>query len=191
MRTTVMASSANGLKLISGHSLRSHRVFWAIVLAIVTGLVVASWTTLHLNYTYGGINLRQFGVPTIAWRFVEDKLLNPIGWEHIKPRLLFTAIGATAMAGLVWLQHHVLWWPLHFIGLPVADSWVMGWAWFSVLIGWLLKAMILRFGGVNAIATYRPIFVGFIAGQLMGGAVWMVIDILLGETGNRVYIGVP
>ena len=191
MRTTVMASAANGLKLISSSGLRSHRVFWAIVLAIVTGLVVASWTTLHLNYTYGGINLRQFGVPTIAWRFVEDKLLNPIGLEHIQPRLMFTAIGATVMVVLVWLQHHVLWWPLHFIGLPVADSWVMGWAWFSVLIGWLLKAVILRFGGTNAITAYRPIFVGFIAGQLMGGAVWMVIDILLGETGNRVYIGVP
>ncbi|MEE3335890.1 MAG: DUF6785 family protein [Candidatus Latescibacterota bacterium] len=191
MRTTVMASTANGLKLITQGGMRSHRVFWAIVLAIVTGMTVATWTTLHLNYTYGGINLRQFGVPTIAWRFVEDKMLNPIGWEHIQPRLMFTAIGAAVMAGLVWLQHHLLWWPLHFIGLPIADSWVMGWAWFSVLIGWGLKAIILRFGGTSAVAVYRPIFVGFVAGQLMGGAVWMVVDILLGETGNRVYIGVP
>ncbi|MBT3342104.1 MAG: hypothetical protein HN712_00865 [Gemmatimonadetes bacterium] len=191
MRTTVMASTANGLKLVTGGGIRSHRVFWAILLAILTGLVVASWTTLHLNYTYGGINLRQFGVPGTAWRFVEDKLLNPVGWEYIRPRLLFTAIGAGLMGGLVWAQHHLLWWPLHFIGLPVADSWVMGWAWFSVMVGWLLKAIILRIGGTTAVRTYKPIFFGFIAGQLMGGAVWMIVDIALGETGNRVYIGVP
>ena len=59
------------------------------------------------------------------------------------------------------------------------------------MVGWLLKAIILRIGGTTAVRTYKPIFFGFIAGQLMGGAVWMIVDIALGETGNRVYIGVP
>jgi hypothetical protein len=195
MRTTVMASTANGLKLAHsgglGRSTHPRRLFWAIVVAIVVGMAGATWITLYLNYTYGGINLRQFGVPHITYTFLQDKLLNPVGWSHIHPRLLFTAVGAAAMGLLIYLQHHFLWWPLHYIGLPVGDSWVMGWAWFSVFLGWLLKAVIFKFRGSQGYHAFKPLFLGFVAGQLMGGAVWMVIDALLGEAGNFVYIGVP
>jgi hypothetical protein len=190
MRTTVMASAANGLKLADPRSLRGPRLFAAMTLAIVVGMAAATWITLTLNYSHGGINLRQFGVPTLAYRFLEDKLQNPVGWEHIEPRLWFTGVGVLLMGGLIWLQHHFLWWPLHYIGMPVGDSWVMGWAWFSVLLGWLAKLIIFRFTGTPGYQVGKPLFLGFIAGQLMGGAVWMVVDALLEEVGNVVYIGV-
>ncbi|MDA0337704.1 MAG: hypothetical protein O2782_21270 [bacterium] len=190
MRTTVMASAANAMKLAAGPRLKQPRLFWAMALAVVVGMVAATWTTLYLNYTHGGINLRQFGVPSTAWSFLEDKLRNPVGWEHIEPRLGFVAVGAAMMGALIWLQHHFLWWPLHYIGLPVGDSWVMGWAWFSVFLGWLVKAVIFRFTGTPGYQACKPIFLGLIAGQLMGGAVWMVVDALLEEVGNIVYIGV-
>lgn len=190
MRTTVMASAGNAVKLASGSRLQHVRLFWAMALAVLVGMIAATWTTLHVNYAHGGINLRQFGVPSIAFRFLEDKLLNPIGWEHIEPRLLFMGVGAAMMALLIWLQHHFLWWPLHYIGLPVGDSWVMGWAWFSVFLGWLAKGVIFRFTGTSGYQTGKPLFLGFIAGQLMGGAVWMVVDAVLEEVGNIVYIGV-
>lgn len=191
MRTTVMASTANGLKLAHGAGLRPRRLFWAIIIAILVGLAGATWITLRLNYTHGGINLRQFGVPWVAYSFLEDKLLNPVGWDHVRPRLLFTAVGAGLMWLLIHLQHHHLWWPLHYIGLPIGDSWVMGWAWFSVFLGWLFKAVVFRFTGTRGYQAYKPFFLGLIAGQLMGGAVWMVVDFTLGEIGNFVYIGVP
>ena len=170
MRTTVMASAANSLKLVHSARVRSRRLFWAMVVSVVAGLVGATWITLYLNYTYGGINLRQFGVPSITYRFLQDKLLNPVGWEHIRPRLFFTALGAGVMGLLIHLQHRYLWWPLHYIGLPVGDSWVMGWAWFSVFLGWLLKAIIFKFSGTRGYYAYKPLFLGFVAGQLMGGA---------------------
>ncbi len=190
MRTTVMASAANGLKLAHSAHANHRRLFLGMVLAIVVGMIGATWITLELNYRHGGINLRQFGVPSLAYGFLQDKLLNPIGWDHIQPRLLFTAVGAALMGFLIYMQHHYLWWPLHYIGLPVSDSWVMGWAWFSVFIGWMLKAVIFKFSGTKGYFTYKPLFVGMIAGQLMGGAVWMVVDFTLGEIGNVVFIGV-
>ena len=190
MRTSVMASAANALKLAHNNRANHRRLFWGLLIAVVVGLIGASWITLYLNYTHGGINLRQFGVPSLAYRFLEDKINNPIGWEHIRPRLFFTAVGAALMGGLIYMQHHFLWWPLHYIGLPVSDSWVMGVAWFSVFLGWILKAVIFKFAGTRGYVTYKPLFVGLIAGQLMGGAVWMVVDFFLGEMGNVVFVGV-
>ncbi len=191
MRTSVMASAANGLKLAHVGRVHSRRLFWAMVLALVVGMVGAGWITLYLNYTYGGINMKQFGVPTIAYSFLQNKLLNPIGADHIHPRMWFTVLGAGIMGLLIYLQHHYLWWPLHYIGLPISDSWVMGWAWFSVFLGWLLKAIIFKFSGTRGYHVFKPLFLGFIAGQLMGGALWMIVDFALGEVGNFVYIGVP
>ncbi|MSR82768.1 MAG: hypothetical protein EXS58_07560 [Candidatus Latescibacteria bacterium] len=191
MRTSVMASAANGLKLAHVGRVHSRRLFWAMVLALVVGMVGAGWITLYLNYTYGGINMKQFGVPTIAYSFLQNKLLNPIGADHIHPRMWFTVLGAAVMGLLIYLQHHYLWWPLHYIGLPISDSWVMGWAWFSVFLGWLLKAIIFKFSGTRGYHVFKPLFLGFIAGQLMGGALWMIVDFALGEVGNFVYIGVP
>ena len=191
MRTTVMASVANGLKLAHARRVHPRRLFWAIVVAIVAGLAGAIWITLHLNYTYGGINLRSFGVPRHAFRFFQDKLLHPVGWDLIQPRLVFTAVGAALMTALIYLQHHCLWWPLHYVGLPVADSWVMGWAWFSVFLGWMLKAVVFKFTGTPGYQAFKPLFLGFVAGQLMGGLVWMIVDFVTGEMGNAVYIGVP
>lgn len=191
LRTTVMASAANGLKLAHVGRVRGRRLFWAMVLALVVGMAGAGWITLYLNYTYGGINMRQFGVPTLAYSFLQNKLLNPVGADHIHPRLWFTALGAGLMGLLIYLQHHYLWWPLHYIGLPVSDSWVMGWAWFSVFLGWLLKAIIFKFTGTRGYHVFKPLFLGFISGQLMGGALWMMVDFALGEAANFVYIGVP
>lgn len=191
MRTSVMASAANGLKLAHVGRVHSRRLFWAMVLALVVGMVGAGWITLYLNYSYGGINMKQFGVPTIAYSFLQNKLLNPIGADHIHPRMWFTVLGAGIMGLLIYLQHHYLWWPLHYIGLPISDSWVMGWAWFSVFLGWLLKAIIFKFSGTRGYHVFKPLFLGFIAGQLMGGALWMIVDFALGEVGNFVYIGVP
>ena len=190
MRTTVMASTANALKLAHGHGAHHRRLFWGLVIAVVVGMMGAFWITLYLNYTHGGINLRQFGVPTLAYRFLEDKIHNPVGWDHIRPRLLFTGVGAALMGALIYMQHHFPWWPLHYIGLPVSDSWVMGVAWFSVFLGWLCKAVIFKFTGTRGYLTYKPLFAGLIAGQLLGAAMWMVIDFCLGEVGNVVYVGV-
>ena len=80
---------------------------------------------------------------------------------------------------------------MHYIGFALADAWVMGWAWWGIFVGWLLKLFILRLGGHAWYRRLRPLFLGMILGQLMCGAFWMGVDLIAGEQGNYVYIGVP
>ena len=61
--------------------------------------------------------------------------------------------------------------------------------WFSVFIAWLLKAMILRYGGPRLYLRLRPFFLGLILGALGSGGIWLVIDALTGMTGNRFTVG--
>ena len=94
------------------------------------------------------------------------------------------------MGFFTYMQHYFLWWPSHYIGLPVSDSWVMGVAWFSVFWGWLAKIVIFKFAGTQDYAAMRPFFVRMIVGQLMGAAMWMGVNFALGEVGNVVFVGV-
>ena len=58
-----------------------------------------------LNYMHGGINLRQFGMLQLAYSFLEDEIHNPIGWDHIRPQLFFTALGAALLGFFIYIQH--------------------------------------------------------------------------------------
>jgi hypothetical protein len=190
-RTSVMTSSINGMKLVHGQPGNPRRVFLGMMLAMIAGMAGAIWITLHLNYTRGGANMRQFGVPTLAYQFVEHHMNNPFESQWIWERWGFTAIGGAVMWGLVFLRHHLAWWPVHYVGFVIADSWVMGWAWWSVFLGWLAKLIILRSGGALAYRRHMPIFLGMLFGQLMCGGFWMIVDAIEGRVGDLVYIGVP
>ena len=195
IRTSVMASAINGLKLVDAVGIRRTRpLLLGIVLAIVIALVGSVVTTLWLAYTHGGINLQSWffgGMPRTVFGFVADKINNPLSTAVIWPRWGFTGFGAAVMAGLMYARQHFLWWPLHYIGLPIADTWVMSWVWFGILVGWLLKLVILKYGGVTAYRAGRPFFLGLILGQITCVGAWMIIDSVTGMVGNYIHIGSP
>ena len=194
IRTTVMASSINGFKLADSTGVRKRPLFWVIMLAIVVGSVTSGWMTLMLAYRYGGVNLQSWffdGMPHTAFDFAAHKMNNPVTADIVWPRWLFTGIGAAIMAVLMLLRHRLVWWPLHYLGFPISDTWVMTAAWFSIMLGWLFKWIILKYGGIRLYRTFRPFFLGMILGQISCAAVWMVIDYFAHTVGNYIHIGVP
>ena len=52
--------------------------------------------------------------------FVADKINTPLSAAVIWPRWRFTGFGA-AVTRLMYARQHLLWWPLHCIGMPIAD----------------------------------------------------------------------
>jgi hypothetical protein len=195
IRTSVMSSAFHGLKLADEIGVRERAgLMGAVLLAVVLTLVGAVVTTLWLAYTYGGINLQSWffgGMPRTVFGFVADKMNNPLTPAIIATRWGFTIGGAGVMGLLVWMRHRFLWWPLHYLGLPIADTWVMSWVWFGIAVGWLLKLLLLKYGGVPAYRAGRPFFLGLILGQISCVALWMIIDIATGTLGNYIHIGSP
>ena len=134
---------------------------------------------------------RVHRLPQTIFGFVGDKLQNPLGSDITVPRVVFAGLGGTVMAGLMYARHRFINWPLHYLGLPIATSLPISLGWFSIMIGWLFKLFIVRYGGVRLYRTIRPFFIGLIAGQISCGASWMAIDYLTGMVGNWVSVGVP
>lgn len=188
VRTFVMASCANGLKIVSGLKAHKRRVFWAMGLAIVVVLAASVWSTMRLAYAHGGANANDWffrAGPTLPFQFMTDLIKTPTGpnWEG----LLFGGIGAVVMMGLLVLHHRFAWWPLHPLGFPISSIWLTGQVWFSIFIAWAVKRMVLRYGGADLYHRTRYFFLGLILGQYTVSGLWILIDLMTGKVGNSLF----
>ncbi len=193
LRTMVMASAISGMKLADSGNVRGRLLMWAMLLAIIIALAGSVGMLVWMGYRYGGINLdwwfyNRFG--EIVHSDSAHKIANPIEpleqWSVIGPRYLFAGIGAAVMGFLMWARHHWVWWPTHYLGFPIGATLMMNWTWFSVFLGWVLKALILRYGGVFLYHRLRPLFLGLILGHVFVSGFWVMFDFVTGETGNEI-----
>ena len=188
IRTFVMASSANGLKLAEEIGKNKKPLFWAMMLSIVVSLLGSIWMILELSYSEGGVNLNRwfFGAGAREpFNYIQSYLDTPTtpnwgGWIH-------TGIGSFIMGLLMMARRRFLALPFHPIGYPIGAVWLMDHIWFSIFLAWLLKAVILKYGGIRWFRGTRPFFLGLILGQFVIAGIWLIIDYFTGMTGNQVF----
>ncbi|MEC7842634.1 MAG: DUF6785 family protein [Candidatus Latescibacterota bacterium] len=188
IRVFLMGLCATGLKLIEGMDKRSRRhVFWAILIAIFLGITGSLYTVMELSYRDGGINSSGWffhGMPNIIYKTAAKGMeLEGVYW----PGLSFLGMGGIGMLVLTWVRQRFLWWPLHPIGFPIMASWVVDWMWFSVFFAWLIKIIVLKYGGASLFARSRQFFLGMIAGRMLVTGGWLVVDYLTGVVGNSIF----
>ncbi|NKB68431.1 MAG: hypothetical protein GKR89_15315 [Candidatus Latescibacteria bacterium] len=186
IRTFVMASAATGLKIAQVRGLNGRRLFAAIGLAIVVTLVGSVWAVVELGYRYGGINLTswQFGQMTAYtgnWITHNIKNPEPVHLAH----LAFTGVGALLMGALTYIKGRFIGFPIHPIGMTLGLAHPLQTVWFSVFLAWLVKMLILKYGGALLYKRLRPFFLGLVLGAFGTAGVWLVIDAIMGMSGNR------
>ncbi len=188
IRTFVMASAANSLKLADVIDVKQRRLFWGFILAIIAALAVSMWSTMTWAYAQGGVTLNRWffqqSVPC-DYKWVQDWIAQQPGPSIAG--LIYTAIGAGIYLVLTALRFRSPAWPFHPIGYCIGSVWIMDQIWFTIFLTWLIKSAILRYGGMVWYSNMRPVFLGLICGQFTCNAVWLVLDWLTGHTGNQVF----
>ncbi len=166
---------------------------WALVVAITVG----TFASLRMYYTHAMPITVESG----------DTIVNPHGLEH-KPRsevanptknfvrgwpdqshspLLHFGIGAGLTGFLQVMALRSGAWPFMPVGFVAAFTWYVETAWYSVMIGWLCKVLILRFGGSTMFMRMRPLFVGIIFGEALAAGTWLVVNLYLAGAGHTYY----
>lgn len=88
--------------------------------------------------------------------------------------LLFTA-----------LRHRFARWPLHpliFLTMTTYQSALMA---FSVLVGWLVKRLVMQYGGARAYQRLKPLMIGLVAGEVLSAAVPLIVGVLYAAVTGR------
>ena len=117
-----------------------------------------------------------------AFNRLASYLVQPLGPSYYA--LGAIGVGAATTLALGALRFRFMWWPLHPLGyvlLGTMQQWLYAHIWFSIVLGWLFKALLVRYGGAKITQRARPFFLGLIVGDLLSGGLWALIDSLAGH----------
>jgi len=184
IRVIMMPAFVNATKLADHVRLNQRRLVWLFLVAIVLAILFSSFTVLYVGYTVGGSKTKSW---ILGW--VGRDYFNVIAAENIPTRkqteefqtageqfypsrVWATAVGAALMLFLTVMRSRFLWWPFHPLGFPFAIMPAMQRMWLCVAIGWLLKSVILRYGGAMLFRKLKPFFFGLILGEFVTAGVW-------------------
>jgi hypothetical protein len=100
---------------------------------------------------------------------------------HMQPsrRFLVSAGIGFALVVLTYIARiRFSWWMIHPVMFLVWDTWAAGQFYFSFLIGWGIKESVVRLGGAPAFQKTKVLMIGVIIGDLLSGAMWMLVGAL-------------
>ena len=188
LKVFLMPYVAHSFKLIETIKTNKRLITFAILIAILISLGGSIYTVMHLSYRHGGINLNKWyytGCPPVPFNYIAEKINHPTGisWK----RLMFTGIGGLVMAGLIFMKNNILWWPVHPLGFAVGNTLPVYSVWFSIFLAWLVKVLVLKYGGVKIYKKTRYFFLGLVLGQFATAGIWLVIDFITKMQGNVLY----
>lgn len=187
LRIFVMAACANALKIAERIHSRRRLLLWAMLVAILLSAVGSIWIQLTLGYRYGAINLSGYytGLVHYPFNFISCNLHNAAGPDWLG--WILRVWGGLLMGGLLLAKQRFLWWPVHPLSLPISSMWMTDRLLVSVFLAWLIKGLILRYGGLRLYQRGKPFFIGLVAGQFLSMGFWMVVDYFTGMTNNVIY----
>lgn len=184
-RSHPMPHQLEGFKIAERTRLGPRSLAAAMMLAAVWGSLCSFWAMLDLMYRNGAASSRVAG--PVIWAFGPEAYNRLNGWL-ISPRGPdYNAIGAIGVGFLFALflfamRARFYWWPFHPVGYAISSSWSMHICWSSLLVAWVIKYTLLRWGGRNAYQRSIPFFLGLILGETVVGGGWTIVGILFNFT---------
>jgi hypothetical protein len=181
-RGLVLTGLLDALKLTDGARVNRRAFLPGLVLAMVLALVVAGAVHVWLPYSRGALTMYWYPYRGnnlwAMWDYQShlSGMSRAVGWQGP----VFFGVGLVVTVLLSYMRASFPWWPLHPLGYALCGSWSMVVLWFSCFVVWVLKGVILRYGGMKLYTRARPLFIGMMLGEFTMAAVWTLISALTG-----------
>jgi len=180
-----MATHALGLD----RDAKPRRQIWfalGLVGLMMVGLAICGAVNLEASYHHS-MTLDGREQPISSWgtnrmanghrdliQWQSGQLSRPV--YNQKRHILF---GAGLAGALQWACLAMPRWPLHPIGLIMVNTFYSNEAWVSVFFGWLIRVLLLRYGGARLYRQTRPAIMGLIVGEVFAAVFWALIPAIL------------
>jgi hypothetical protein len=182
IKAFIAPAMANAIKIRDDLRLRRGLFHLSIAGSILVAVVVAVGAEIMFSYSMGGDKMNGWFHGSLP-----KGLFDQIATMSKTPPTASPAdtgwfvFGAMAMAILLYLRQFLFWLP-HPIGFIMLVNPIMLAYWFSILIGWLAKTLVTRYGNQDSYRNARYLFIGLIFGELILVAINMLLSY---ETGVR------
>ncbi|MFQ6097173.1 MAG: DUF6785 family protein [Armatimonadota bacterium] len=174
-----------GLKLAEERRANARQAGVVILLAVIIGLPAAYWAHLSSFYQHGASYIPggQWGVGIARSEYEQATGFRPPLPGTDVDRTIATGVGMLVAVALTVIRTKATTFPLHPIAYGMATAYG-SLVWGPFFIVWLVKWVILKYGGMKLYRRLIPTFLGIALGHFFAaGVVWG----LLGTTGKEVF----
>ena len=189
-RSLPMPHQLEGMKIGREARMESRRLLAALIIASIVAVFAAFWALLVVFYHNGQATARiqsyTTGIGVEAFNRLNDWTRNPHPSDHIAISWMSLGLGFTSF--LWFMKSKFVWWPFHPAGFALANSYALEYWWTTLLIGWTLKFLIVRYGGAKGHRAALPFFAGLILGDYVAASMWSIIGWVFGISVYRSFI---
>lgn len=198
-RECLMPYVATSIKLADDANLGVRRVFGVLVVAVLIALVVGFTSTTWTMYNYGSMSMDAYSsksVPNLPFDNAARDIselhdtgmlqesasrtgLGKLGLFSPKPGdIAYLLVGLGVVIAFSAFRFRFSKFPLHPVLFLVIGTYPAWRTWWSFLVGWAVKGLVVHFGGGKVYQNLKPIFIGVIAGELIAVGVSILVDMI-------------
>lgn len=191
MRCHPMPNMMESFKMGEMNRVNYRSLIWVMALALVAGMVAAYWANLHVTYEAGASAKASGGFKWwLGTESFRDRLSVWLrdGVTTKATNTLYMVGGAAMVVGLKVARAASISWPFHPAGYALAVSYAMDYFWFAFFVSWVIKSLIVRYGGMRFHNRAVPFFLGLILGDFVMGSIWAIVGPVMGVPTYKVFI---
>ncbi|MGQ9462248.1 MAG: DUF6785 family protein [Candidatus Fervidibacter sp.] len=188
-RSPLMPSIVQGLRVGDDLQMPRRPLMAAMMVSAALAMVLSYPAYLRLMYRHGGNNLHQWFTTYYTRNLYCTWTAHLLTTGKLpEPKVLVTiGFGALTMFVLLFFHRNFLWFPIAPIGYLMGASWPMINFWFPVMVAWVVKGLVLRYGGGRLYRELLPFFLGLIFGEFFSAGFWVLVDFLMGVRGHVIF----
>jgi len=179
-RSIPMPHQLEGMKIAHDLRLNQRSYAAALMLAALVAIPASFWAMLHSYYVRGASH--EPSGATVAfgrepWENLNAWLGSPQPANG--PALYAIIVGFCFTLLLMALRVRIAWWVFHPVGYAISSSWSMNLLWLPLLVAWVAKVLVVRYGGGAAYRRARHFALGLILGEYTVGTFWCLYGVVM------------
>lgn len=195
-RQLLMPYLATGAKLGEDAGMKRRKFFSIMSICIIVAFAIAFFMNVWEYYSFGVLYpwCQKWG-----WNEGTRDAVNEIAKLHINGQYevsanagLWQSLSMIQFDNEIWtyflagfllvllmsfLRIRFLWWPVHGLLFCIWNTWPGSLMWSSFLMGWVVRTLIVKFGGERNYLKLRPLFIGLIFGEIAAIGVLMLFQL--------------
>ena len=188
-RNHPMPNQLEAFKMAELTGINTKRLVGAMVLATVVAMLATYWANLHICYQDGA----RAKCSGFKWWAGEESFARLRTWLAVgqpvqSGRVTAMLGGGLFVALLKFMRMRHTWWMFHPAGYALGVSFAMEYFWFAILISWLIKLMLVHYGGMKIHRAAIPFFLGLILGDYTAGSLWAIYGPLAHFNSYKLFI---
>jgi hypothetical protein len=188
-RSHPMPNQLEAFKMAEGGRMEVNRLIVVMLAASLIAILVTYWANLQVTYD-AGATAKAAGFKSWVGRESFDRLsnwiANPVSVQM--KNLYFMMGGLLFVFFLKSMRNAFVWWPFHPAGYALAMSYAMDYFWFAFMASWLIKLILVRYGGMRTHSSAAPFFLGLVLGDYVAGSFWAILGPALHLTTYKIFI---